>query len=446
MDTSPNLALPYLLANQAQKHVTVNEALRRLDALVQLSVLSASLAAPPASPADGDRYIVPAGATGTWAGTDLSIAAWQDGTWEIYPAAEGWRAWVADEARMAVFTSGSWVGTGTSALPRLGINATADDTNRLNATTPSVLFAAEDDDINLTLNKVSSPDDARIAFQKGYSSRAIIGLLGNDAFSIKVSPDGINYTTAMIADPTTGNIGIGHPPTGDRIEIREGMLASCSWNGTNSAAHTNSGLKLYTDNSPYFAALHPYRGTSSTRTGIAFYVAGGSTPAEEMRLTHNGLVVGMPAGGEHGPGTIAAQAIYDDNTLLSCYVFDQVLDGAIDENKWDARAVGLNRPERVPDGADVPTLSAPADSRHTPMRQFRARIGSAHDPVTLDGYARHWQEKRHLTSLPNEENFDPSTGLSAGEWIQRLIETVEIHAVLIEQLNERTRGDTPLPS
>ena len=32
MDTSPNLALPYLLANQAQKHVTVNEALRRLDA------------------------------------------------------------------------------------------------------------------------------------------------------------------------------------------------------------------------------------------------------------------------------------------------------------------------------------------------------------------------------------------------------------------------------
>ena len=76
MDTSPNLALPYLLANQAQKHVTVNEALRRLDALVQLSVLSASLAAPPASPADGDRYIVPAGATGTWVGTDLSIVTW----------------------------------------------------------------------------------------------------------------------------------------------------------------------------------------------------------------------------------------------------------------------------------------------------------------------------------------------------------------------------------
>ena len=34
MDQTSRLALPYLLPNQAQKHVTHNEALRRLDALV----------------------------------------------------------------------------------------------------------------------------------------------------------------------------------------------------------------------------------------------------------------------------------------------------------------------------------------------------------------------------------------------------------------------------
>ena len=38
-DTSTHLLLPYLLAAQAQKHVTVNEALRLLDGLVQLAVL-----------------------------------------------------------------------------------------------------------------------------------------------------------------------------------------------------------------------------------------------------------------------------------------------------------------------------------------------------------------------------------------------------------------------
>ena len=64
MDTTPNLALPYILASQAQKHVTHNEAIRALDALVQISVKDRDLAAPPGAPAEGDRYIVAAAATG----------------------------------------------------------------------------------------------------------------------------------------------------------------------------------------------------------------------------------------------------------------------------------------------------------------------------------------------------------------------------------------------
>jgi hypothetical protein len=60
-DATTHLLLPYILAAQAQKHVTHNEALRILDGLVQLSVLDRDLAAPPASPADGDRYIVASG-------------------------------------------------------------------------------------------------------------------------------------------------------------------------------------------------------------------------------------------------------------------------------------------------------------------------------------------------------------------------------------------------
>jgi len=38
-DTSTHLGLPYLLEAQAQKPVTLNEALRLLDAMVQLSVV-----------------------------------------------------------------------------------------------------------------------------------------------------------------------------------------------------------------------------------------------------------------------------------------------------------------------------------------------------------------------------------------------------------------------
>ena len=42
MSNTSSLVLPYLAVGQAQKHVTVNESLRRLDALVQLSVVSAT--------------------------------------------------------------------------------------------------------------------------------------------------------------------------------------------------------------------------------------------------------------------------------------------------------------------------------------------------------------------------------------------------------------------
>ena len=46
-DISPHLLLPYIQAAQAQKHVTHNEAMRLLDAVVQLSVLDRDLTAPP---------------------------------------------------------------------------------------------------------------------------------------------------------------------------------------------------------------------------------------------------------------------------------------------------------------------------------------------------------------------------------------------------------------
>jgi len=77
MDNTPNLQLPYLIAAQAQKHVTHNEALRTLDAIVQLLVLDKDLATPPGSPADGNRYIVAASPTGAWTGQAGKIAAWQ---------------------------------------------------------------------------------------------------------------------------------------------------------------------------------------------------------------------------------------------------------------------------------------------------------------------------------------------------------------------------------
>jgi hypothetical protein len=109
MDATSNLSLPFIVAAQAQKHITHNEALRALDAVVQLAVLDKDLAAPPGSPSEGTRYIVAAGPAGAWAGHADSIAAFQDGAWAFYDPQAGWRAWVADEARLYLWSGSAWV-------------------------------------------------------------------------------------------------------------------------------------------------------------------------------------------------------------------------------------------------------------------------------------------------------------------------------------------------
>ncbi len=363
-DITTHLLLPYILASQAQKHVTHNDALRLLDAMVQLSVLDRILTAPPVSPTDGDRHIVASGATGLWVGWDLNVAFWVDGVWMRLVPRPGWLAWIVDEAAFVVWNGSSWdlvgepvdvsdavfslvndadptkkalfslsgISTGTTrsfTLPNssselailagtqtftgnktfsgtltasgtvttsgatatigtatgtstygLGIGATttgvtktlnlgtggasgsttvvnigaatagaggttvvntptvtfanavtqvgmpqanltaqllglggatADSFNRLSMNTPAVLLNNAGAGIEATVNKAAAGNDAALAFKTGFSARALIGLLGNDDFSFKVSPDGSAFFDALKIDRTSGQMELPQP-------------------------------------------------------------------------------------------------------------------------------------------------------------------------------------------------------------------------------------------
>ncbi len=108
-DTTQNLALPLVAAAQAQKHVTVNEAFATLDGIVQLSVIDTDLTSPPGSPAQGNRYIVAATATGDWAGEEGQVAVYDGGAWVFRNPRAGWRAWVEDEGRQILHDGSSWI-------------------------------------------------------------------------------------------------------------------------------------------------------------------------------------------------------------------------------------------------------------------------------------------------------------------------------------------------
>ena len=123
MSETPRFSLPLLAPSQAQKHVTVNEALVRLDALGQLALASRTAATPPAA-AEGDVYAVPAGATGDWTGQEGKLALFLGGGWDFATPDEGWRAWVLDEACPAICRGGAWHAAGVS-VSASGAGATA---------------------------------------------------------------------------------------------------------------------------------------------------------------------------------------------------------------------------------------------------------------------------------------------------------------------------------
>ena len=108
-DTTTRLLLPYILAAQAQKHITHNEALRRLDGLINLTVTDRTRTAPPANQAEGQAHLVAGGASGLWAGWSGDIAVWTDGAWLRLPAQPGWRLWVIDENVMLVQIGTNWI-------------------------------------------------------------------------------------------------------------------------------------------------------------------------------------------------------------------------------------------------------------------------------------------------------------------------------------------------
>lgn len=108
MTETARLSLPLLAPSQAQKHVTVNEALGRIDAAVQLSVLSRAVATPPVAAQDGDCYLVAPGGVNEWAGQDGRIAVRQNGGWVLLQPAAGWRAFVVDESVTLLHDGAVW--------------------------------------------------------------------------------------------------------------------------------------------------------------------------------------------------------------------------------------------------------------------------------------------------------------------------------------------------
>ncbi|MFN3578484.1 MAG: DUF2793 domain-containing protein, partial [Tabrizicola sp.] len=212
-DDTTILSLPLILPAQAQKHVTHNEALVKLDLMVQLAVINRTLTTPPALPAIGDRHIVAPGATGPWVGQAGRIAMFTEAGWQFTQPLPGWQAYVMAESQMAYFNGSTWVALsdGPFSVGQLGVSATPDSTNRLTVSSSATLLNHAGSGHQLKLNKAVASDTASLLFQTGFGGRAEMGTTGSDDFSVKVSADGSGWSVALVSDAATGEVTLPQP-------------------------------------------------------------------------------------------------------------------------------------------------------------------------------------------------------------------------------------------
>ena len=177
MSDTQRFNMPLLDAAQAQKHVTVNEALLRADALAAARVESRNLSAPPVSPLDGTAYVVGAGATNEWNGQDGNIAVSLNNGWEFITPWDGLRMWDFESATEVRYLDGAWIS-----------NAISVTSNQAFTTSHTIEFdhALASSATSTTIAII--PDKAIVL---GVSGRVIQEITGANSWSLGVtgSPD-----------------------------------------------------------------------------------------------------------------------------------------------------------------------------------------------------------------------------------------------------------------
>ena len=291
---TPNLSLPLIVAEQAMKHMTHNESLARLDSIVQLSVLSRTRGDVPESPTQGDRYIVPEGASGDWTGKEDSIAVFENDVWSFLSPKAGWLSWISEEQALAVFSDDAWtiyespLLNGIDNLPFIGVNASANASDRLSVSASASLLSHEGGDHRLKINKASATHTASTIYQTDFLGGAETGLIGSNDFEVKVSPDGMNWVQAMTVNRTNGHTTF---PAG----LSSGAWVFAPKVGVNAASGTFRGYSVQSNGLFRFDFGADNTPETGANTGSNFYI---------NRFADDGGYLGTPLSIDRASGQV----------------------------------------------------------------------------------------------------------------------------------------------
>ncbi len=330
-DTSAHLALPFIFPGQAQKHVTLNEVIGLLDALIQCHLIDTERTEPPTSPNNGDRHLVASGSTGSWVGKDHHIAVLIDGAWAFLAPKTGWQVTSEQDDLLRTYDGTSWE-PATLQLGKAGINTPADESNRLAVSSDGSLFTHAGSGHQLKLNKAAASDTASLLWQTGFEGRAEIGLTGDDNLHIKIADLSDTWLDALVLDRAKGWVGLNEASPAQPLHIAggnpcvrlqesaDGYLDLMNTQATQSTIrHTALDGQALIDISPEpldgtsHAMFRFFRSTNTTGSARLDIHVGNGTFETNCRLAGNGSGFVNALHGDFGVGTDAPQVTLDVN-------------------------------------------------------------------------------------------------------------------------------------
>jgi hypothetical protein len=365
--------------------------------------------------------------------------------------------------------TGKAIKGGRGAISHLGIGTAPDATdtdtsNRLIVRGNRALFhaipAAEtpgSGDVKVQVSKEAAGNTAAWFFATDFQPRGEIGFIADDdELRIKVF-DGTGWHEGISVVRATGQVKIGGAPlgtaalkstgaSGDAVPL---LNAANTWSAQLTVEYASAALVLSSAIGAGFARLrHSIDSRQSTfeqvsvsgaanflfdavvqdgtSTAAVTYFRNTNTTGDRRLIVHRGdgtntadhvvyagggYVCGNPSGGNKGIGAINAQAIYDDNSLLTCMALAREFRerGEVDVGKWDALD--------------------PVGREHRTARLFKAMIDSGFDPRDPEQYFARMQADEALPGMPVQADWRHNE-LSMGEMFSRKWLALEMLAIV----------------
>jgi hypothetical protein len=196
MSKTGRLGLPYIVTSQAQKEVTHNEGLNRLDAFV-MPVVSEIADMPPSSPTVGELVIVGTSPTDEFIGHENELAQYLTGGWIFYTPFKWMDAVVESLDSRMTWNGSEWMPFGLLAK----------DSGEF------LRIQSWQDDVDLSSIDETSTDIPNRATVLAVNTRVITAITGTvTTFGVGVSGDTSRYGNGISTAQDSTNIGLTYYP------------------------------------------------------------------------------------------------------------------------------------------------------------------------------------------------------------------------------------------